>query len=141
MPIEWRVKAVVHRRGDADGGVNPIEPRAGRCGLAEQVLQFVGKAFGLKNLSGLDLATTAQDAVAGAGQDMGAHVHRPGPVFELADEKVMQAGEFLLARFAEVNVGEQAPYMNRYPAHPGVLDLAEPSHEMGHSQPGDSVGQ
>jgi hypothetical protein len=104
-------------------------------------LQRVGKAFGLKNQPILNLTTTAQDAIARAGQDVFAHVHGPGPIFELADEKFMQGFELVLARLAQVDVGEQAPDVYGCAANPGVLDLAEPAHEMGHRQTGYAVGQ
>jgi hypothetical protein len=53
----------------------------------------------------------------------------------------MQAAELMLARLAQVNVGEQAPYIYGRAANPGVFDLAEPAHEMGQGQAGNPVGQ
>ena len=59
--------------------------------IAQQILQRVGKALGLKKLGAGDGAAGADDGVARAHQDIGGAVDRPRAVFELADEAIVQA--------------------------------------------------
>jgi hypothetical protein len=136
-----RVETVVHARSNAQGRVSRIAMGGHQAGIAEQVVQRVGKALGLQHLLAVEPAAGADDRVAGAGEYRRVRIDRARARLEFADEAVMQAGELRFLCLLQAQVGEAAPDPDRQRAHQRLLDLAEPAHEAGEQLPRNAVGQ
>ena len=136
-----RMKAVVHRRGDADGQVFAVVPRSVFSAGTEQVLQGVGKAFGLEQLPVFDLAHGAHDAIAGTHQGVGVFVDRASPWAQLANKAVVQAVKALLFGLGQIQIGKLPPYPNGRLGQQRMAQLAEPTHEMRQCHAGNAVGK
>ena len=66
-----RVEAVIHARGQPQRDVAAVAVGLDQVGIAQQILQRVGKSLDLVELGAGDRAAGADDGVAGAHQDLG----------------------------------------------------------------------
>ena len=82
--IMRRVEAVVHARGQPQRHVAAIAVGLDQVGIAQQLLERVGKSLDLIEIGAGDRAAGADDGVAGADQDVGAAIDRARAVLELA---------------------------------------------------------
>ena len=135
------MKAVVHRRGDANRDKHTILPRSVSAQRAQQVGEGVGKAFGLVDLIALHATHGTHDAIAGTDHGAWVGVNRAGTGLELANEAVVQAVELLLFRLGQIQVSKRLPGGDGQVAHQRVGALAEPAHKAGEGQAGYPVGQ
>ena len=107
--IVRRMKAVIHGRTDAQGGVTTVAQMFDDGGVANQVLERVWKALGLKYARALNRTAAADDGVAGAGQYARVRISRPRTVFQAADKAVVQAVEGRLLGFVELQCSKTFP--------------------------------
>jgi len=135
------VEPVVHVRAQPQRHVSPVAIQRFERGVAEEVLQAVEKPLGLDQHPVLDAAGSADDGVAGAGEDVRIGIDRTGPRLQFADEAVVHAGEGAFTCLGEVERAEPAPDRNREIPDEGLFDLAEPAHEEGERPARDAVGQ
>ena len=136
-----RVKAVVHAGRNSQRDVAAVAVALDEFGIAEQVEQGVGKAFGLYHLRVLDTAARADDCIARTDEHRRVVIYRPRALLELADEAVVHAGEAGFLRLAEIEVGEHLPDSEGQIAHQWLLDLAEPADETSQGLSRYAVGE
>jgi hypothetical protein len=136
-----RVEAMIHARRQPQREEAAVAVLIDQRGIAEQIEQRVRRALDLKQFSIGDPAVRADDAVGRAGHDgwIGIGRAQAGPQF--ARKTIVQAFEFGLFGFRQIEIGKQPPARDRGIADKGVLDLAEPAHEARHRRPRDAVGQ
>jgi hypothetical protein len=135
------VKAVVHRRRQAQGHVAAVAVVRDQRVVDQQIMQRVGKTLGLDQLDAVHLAEAAHDAVARADQHPGIAVERPRARRQLAHEAVVQAGEVALLGLVQAQVRASLPGPEREIADRRLLDLAEPAEGARHQPARDAVGQ
>src|SRR5262249_34381495 len=109
--------------------------------IAKQILQSVRKSFDLIEAAARYRSAGADDRIARTGHDVGSCVDRTRTVFELSDKAIMHASKGLRLGFAQIQSGEKAPKSDRKIAYHWLLDLAEPTHELGQQLTGYPVGQ
>ena len=109
--------------------------------VAEQFLERVGEAFDLIKISAGDRAGCAHDGIAGAHEDIRAAVDRARAVLELPNEAIVHAAELGIPRVPQIEVGEEAPQPDGDVPHQGLLDLAEPPHELREQPARNPIGQ
>ena len=107
--IVRRMKAVIHGRADAQGGVTAVAQMFDDGGVADQVLQRVRKALGLKYARAFNGTAAPDDGVTGAGQHGRVCSSWPRTVFQAADKAVVQAAEGCLLGFVELQRGKTFP--------------------------------
>ena len=135
------VEAMVHVRSESQGDEAAILEIGSGLGTAEKIADRIRKPFRLEGLHALDRPEGADQTVAGAHQDAGIRIHRAYPRLQFPGEAFLEARKALVLRFAEVEVGEQAPQSDGDPCEQRVADAAQTSHRVGEQGSGNPVGQ
>ena len=134
------MESVVHARCQSQRHVAAVATLLDQMGVAQKIVQRVGKALDLMEGGVSDGAAGADDRVTGAYQCVGAGVDRPSAVLEFSDEAVMHAAELIFFRLAQVQIRKEAPRCDRQIADERLLDLAEPAYELRGQSARNTVG-
>ena len=110
-------------------------------GRLQQLSERIAEPLGLKQLALLDVTAFTHNAVAGAGQHLGAGIHHAGAGLEPPGKTVVQTGEIGMGRLGQVQVSEQLPQANRRAGDPRVADFAQPANKPRQGNARDAVGQ
>jgi len=135
------MKSVIHAGGQTQSdkaAALPIRPIFFR---AEQVLQRVRKAFGLKYFCPLDASVSTNDAINRASHHGLVPIDRACAIFEFSRKAVVHAGKAGLLGFTQIEIGKKLPNPNRCIPHPRLLDFAEPAHKPSQGLPWQAVGE
>jgi len=88
-----------------------------------------------------DLAARADERIAGTHQYARIRIDWPRPVLEFSGKAIVHALEARLFRFAQIEIGEQPPQRDTGAANQGLLDPAQPPHELGQEPAWNAVGE
>jgi hypothetical protein len=124
------MEAVIHARGQAQRRVLAFLVVAHQLRIAQQIEQRVRESLRLQHGTLPHPPAGADQRIAGADQNMRVRIDGAYAVLEFADEAIVQAFEVRLFCLAQIKIGEQPPQGDARAAHPGVLDPAQPAHEL-----------
>ena len=139
--VVGRMESVIHRRGQSQRHVLSAPKPLCRGRIPEQLAHGIRRALSLQCIDALEAAAGTDDCIAWAGNHRGVRVEHPRSRLERPGETGMQTAEALLARIAQVQVGEQPPDTNRQLGQQGTLDPAEPAHQVRQPDSGYTIGQ
>jgi len=91
--VVWCMEAVVHACGEAQSDVAPVAVEIDQAGIAEKLLQRIGKPFHLIQVGSVYSSRHSYNCVAWAHEDFGIPIDWTGALLQFPDEAIMQAAE------------------------------------------------
>ena len=109
--------------------------------VGQEVLERIRKSLRLKYRPLFDPPAGADQGIAGTREQGGIGLDRSRAILQPPREAVVQTPEPGLSRLAQIEVGEQPPQGDAGGAQPGLLDAADPPHELRRPAARNAVGE
>ena len=139
--VMGRVKAMIHRRGQAQRYEAPVAVLGRALRISKQIGEPVRRALDLQGHAVLHRTLRPHDRVARTDEPAFRWIDHTRAGAEVAREAVVQAAEVRRLRIGQIEIGEQPPDSDGGSADQRIFDAAEPAHESRRQSPRNAIRQ